>query len=107
MAELPRIGKDADDLLRPRRRLSWRAMLSSAVAAVGVSFGFGAATPSSAPAAQQPALTATEITSPARSAKPVLKSVKQILRLAQEHWSHESHESHASHESHESHYSGG
>jgi hypothetical protein len=49
MGELPRIKKDADDLLKAPHRRSWRGALASLAAAVGASFAFASTVPASTP----------------------------------------------------------
>jgi hypothetical protein len=104
MGQLPRIKKDADDLLKAPRRRSWRLALTSLAAAVGASFGLTSTVPATTPPSttQGPPALAREIRRSKGMPNLVLRPGTQITHLAQ----HESHESHASHESHESHYSG-
>src|SRR5215471_18312581 len=103
MAELPRIKKDADDLLKTPRRRPWRRALASLAAAIGASFAMTSTVPASAPLSTQgPPAVAQEIRRSKGTPNLVLRSGTQLTRLAQ----HESHESHESHASHESHYSG-
>lgn len=105
MAELPRIKKDTDDLLKTPKRRPWRKALASLAAAVGASFAMTSAVPASTstpPSTQAPPSLTREIRRAKSTPNLILRSGTQITRLAQ----HESHESHASHASHESHYSG-
>lgn len=103
MSDLPKVTKDADDLVAPGKTNGWRKVLSSTLAAIAASVAVGTA-PAHTATSTAVLPTSQERGSLTSASKLVFQPSTVVLQTAQ-HQSHFSHSSHVSHASHQSHYS--